>query len=185
MRPLIGTELKRFLRNFKRENRTKRSLILILQSVEYPYNVGAIFRMADGAGVGELILTGITPLPPNPTIDKVARSKTRSVKWRYSKEIAGDINDLRNRGYAIIGLEITDDAVPFYSYDFPERTCLVVGNEDHGLTKKTLSACDASIFIPMYGKGRSHNVGTATAIATYHILHSAPSSSSVKPDTQI
>jgi tRNA (guanosine-2'-O-)-methyltransferase len=179
MRQLIGTELKRFLRDFKRENQPRKSLVLILQSVEYPYNVGAIFRMADGAGVKELILTGITPLPPNPTIEKVARSKSRSVKWRYSKEISDVINEQKNRGYVIIGLEITDDAVPFYSYDFPERTCLVVGNEDHGLTKKTLGACDASIFIPMYGKGRSHNVGTATAIVTYHILHSAPSSSSV------
>jgi tRNA (guanosine-2'-O-)-methyltransferase len=179
MRQLIGTELKRFLRDFKRENQPRKSLVLILQSVEYPYNVGAIFRMADGAGVKELILTGITPLPPNPTIEKVARSKSRSVKWRYSKEISDVINEQKNRGYVIIGLEITDDAVPFYSYDFPERTCLVVGNEDHGLTKKTLGACDASIFIPMYGKGRSHNVGAATAIATYHILHSAPSSSFV------
>ncbi len=182
MKPLIGTELKRFLRNFKKENQPIKSLVLMLQSVEYPYNVGAIFRMADGAGVKELILTGITPLPPNPTINKVARGKTRSVKWRYGKEITDELNDLRNRGYAIIGLEVTNDAVSLYSYDFPERICLVVGNEDHGITKKTLGACDAAIFIPMYGKGRSHNVGTATAIAAYHILHSAPGSRATSPD---
>lgn len=176
MKALIGTELKRFLRDFKREAQLQRSLILLLQSVEYPYNVGAIIRMADGAGVEELILTGITPIPPNPTIEKVARSKSRSVKWQFSKETAPVIDVLKIAGYSIIGLEITDSAVPYYTYDYPQKICLVVGNEDHGLTKKTLDVCDASIFIPMYGKGRSHNVATATAIVTYHILHSTISS---------
>ncbi len=57
MKQLIGTDLKRFLRDFKRENQPKISLVLLLQSVEYPYNVGAIFRMAEGAGVEEMILT--------------------------------------------------------------------------------------------------------------------------------
>ena len=80
MKPLIGSDLKRFLRNYKRENKPKRELVILLQSVEYPYNVGAIFRLADGAGIKEVILTGITPKPPNPTIEKVARGKTRNMK---------------------------------------------------------------------------------------------------------
>jgi len=173
MKQLIGTDLKRFLRDFKRENQPEKRVVLVLQSVEYPYNVGAIFRMADGVGIEEIILTGITPQPPNPTIEKVARGKNRSVKWRYSKETGPVLDDLRSRGCSIVGLELTDDAEAYHQFEFSQQTCLVVGNEDHGLTRKTLGSCDASIFIPMYGKGRSHNVGTATAIAAYHILHSA------------
>ena len=173
MKQLRGTGLKRFLRKFKRENQPKISLVLVLQSVEYSYNVGAIFRMADGAGVEEMILTGITPTPPNPTIDKLARSRSRSVKWRYSKEMLPVIDELRSRGYLIVGLELTEDAVAYNVFNSSPKTCLVIGNEDHGLTKRTLGACDANIFIPMYGKGRSHNVGTAAAIACYHILHSS------------
>ncbi|MCA9992364.1 MAG: hypothetical protein KDE29_15350, partial [Anaerolineales bacterium] len=65
MRPLIGTDLKRFLRDYKRQHRPTHDLVALLQSVEYPANVGSIFRVADGAGVTELVLTGITPTPPN------------------------------------------------------------------------------------------------------------------------
>ena len=75
MKPLIGTELKRFLRDYKRQHPLRHDLVGILQSVEYPYNVGSIFRLADGARMRELVLTGITPTPPNPTIDKVGRYK--------------------------------------------------------------------------------------------------------------
>ncbi|MCI0398681.1 MAG: tRNA methyltransferase, partial [Chloroflexi bacterium] len=72
MKPLVGTELKRFLRDYRRQHRPDYDLVVLLQSVEYPYNVGSIFRLADGAGLTELVLTGITPTPPNPTIEKVA-----------------------------------------------------------------------------------------------------------------
>lgn len=51
MRPLIGTDLKRFLRDYRRANRPAHDLVALLQSVEYPANVGSIFRLADGAGV--------------------------------------------------------------------------------------------------------------------------------------
>ncbi|MCA9874441.1 MAG: hypothetical protein KC441_12320, partial [Anaerolineales bacterium] len=71
MKPLIGTDLKRFLRDYKREHPLRHDLAVLLQSIEYPANVGSIFRAADGAGVSQLVLTGITPTPPHPTIDKV------------------------------------------------------------------------------------------------------------------
>ena len=64
MRPLIGTDLKRFLRDYRRAHKPSGELTVLLQSVEYPANVGSIFRLADGAGVDELILTGITPHRP-------------------------------------------------------------------------------------------------------------------------
>jgi 23S rRNA (guanosine2251-2'-O)-methyltransferase len=56
---------------------------------------------------------------------------------------------------------------------YPSKTCLVVGHEDHGVTRATLAACDGAVFIPMYGKGRSLNVQTALAVVLYHVLHSS------------
>lgn len=172
MRALSGTELKRFLRDYRRENRPDVEMAALLQSVEYPYNVGSIFRLADGAGLGELILTGITPCPPNPTISKVARAKDRSVNWSYEKDAGVALEELRARGYHIVALEVTGNSKPYYLYQYPQKTCLVVGHEDHGVTKATLSSCDAAVFIPMYGKGLSHNVHTALSIVVYHILSS-------------
>ena len=171
MKPLIGTDLKRFLRDYKRQHPSDMDLVALLQSVEYPANVGSCFRMADGAGITEVVLTGITPRPPNATIDKVGRFKSLRVPWRYEKDPLTAIGGLKSAGYQIVALELTNTAVPYHTYTYPQKTCLVVGHEDHGVTKAVLNACDTAVFIPMYGKGRSLNVHVALSIVVYHILH--------------
>lgn len=171
MKPLIGTPLKRFLRDYRRQHRPEMDLVGLLQSVEYPANVGSCFRVADGAGVTELVLTGITPTPPHPTIDKVGRFKSLRVPWRYESDPVAAINGLKGDGYHVVAVELADTAVPYHQYDYPTKTCLVVGHEDHGVTKATLAACDAAVFLPMYGKGLSLNVHVAFSIVLYHILH--------------
>lgn len=169
MRPLIGTDLKRFVRDYRRANPPRGDVVALLQSVEYPANVGSIFRLADGAGVSELILTGITPTPPNATIDKVGRYKSLRLPWRYEADPLVAIAAQRAKGYGVVAVELTDNAVPYHEYDYPEKTCLIVGHEDHGVTKATLAACDAAVFIPMYGKGLSLNVHVALAVILYHL----------------
>lgn len=171
MRPLIGTDLKRFLRDYKRAHPTETDLVVLLQSVEYPANVGSIFRLADGAGVSELILTGITPTPPNATIEKVGRYKSLRVPWRYESDPLPAIAGLKSKGYQIIAVELAEGAQPYQDFRFAPKTCLVVGHEDHGITKATLAVCDAAVFLPMYGKGLSLNVHVALGIVLYHVLH--------------
>ena len=173
MRPLIGADLKRFVRDYRRTHPPAREVVALLQSVEYPANVGSIFRLADGAGVGELVLTGITPTPPNATIDKVGRFKSLRVPWRYEADPVAAVEGLKAGGYQVVAVELTDDAAPYHQFDYANKVCLVVGHEDHGVTKATLAACDAAVFIPMYGKGLSLNVHVALAVVLYHIRHSA------------
>ncbi len=175
MKPLIGTDLKRFLRDYKRANQPAVDLVALLQSIEYPANVGSIFRAADGAGVTELVLTGITPTPPHPTIDKVGRFKNLHVPWRYEQDPLTAVAGLKAQGYQVVAVELTDTAVPYHQFTYAPKTCLVVGHEDHGVTKATLAACDAAVFLPMYGKGRSLNVHVALSIVLYHILHAGKS----------
>ena len=171
MKPLIGTDLKRFLRRYKQSHRPEYQVAALLQSVEYPVNVGSMFRLADGAGLVELILTGITPTPPQPTIDKVSRFKSRRVPWHYEADPLAAIAELRAKDFSVIAVELADEAVPYPQFDYPSKSCLVVGHEDHGVTKATLAACDAAVFLPMYGKGQSLNVHVALSIVCYHILH--------------
>jgi len=145
MKPLIGTELKRFLRDYKRRNRPQQALSILLQSVEYPANVGSIFRLADGADVSELLLTGITPSPPHPTIDKIGRYKSKRVRWRYIESALEGIAQVKKQGYEVVAVELTNTAVPYFHYDYSQKVCLVAGHEDHGVTKSTLAACDGSV----------------------------------------
>ena len=171
MRPLIGTELKRFLRDYKRQNRPTRDVAVLLQSVAYPVNVGSVFRMVDGAGVTELVLSGITPRPPHPKIDKIGRRKDTRINWRYIEDPVDAVRQMKDEGYHMVAVEISDTAVPYHHYNYPDKVCLIVGNEDHGVTKAVLSECDGAVFLPMYGKGLSLNVHVALSVAVYHVLH--------------
>ena len=65
--------------------------------------------------------------------------------------------------------DIDQTAVSHHTYTYPQKTCLIVGHEDHGVTKATLAECDDAVFIPMYGKGRSLNVHVALSIVAYQV----------------
>jgi tRNA (guanosine-2'-O-)-methyltransferase len=174
MQQLRGTTLKRFVRDFRRAHPLHHDVVLVLQSVVYPVNVGSLFRIADACRLSELILTGITPVPPNATISKVGRNRDHDVPWRYADRAEDVLADLRQEGFHICALEITDQAAPYHAFDYPERLCLVVGNEDHGVTRSALALCDSAVFVPMYGKGKSLNVHVSAAVVLYHLRHNGP-----------
>jgi tRNA (guanosine-2'-O-)-methyltransferase len=121
--------------------------------------------------VAEVVLAGITPVPPHPTISRVGRNKDSRVPWRYVERPEEALHGLRAEGFWIAALEITDRCEPYYTVDYPQRVALVVGNEDHGVTRACLALCDAAVFVPMYGKGKSLNVHVSLAVVGYHLLH--------------
>jgi tRNA (guanosine-2'-O-)-methyltransferase len=170
MKQLRGTPLKRFLRSLPPPPKPT-ELVIVCQSVAYPVNVGSVFRIADALDAAEVVLTGITPTPPHPKIIKVGRGKDRRVPWRYVERPELALEALRRDGYWLVALEITDSCQPYYAVDYPERVALVLGNEDHGVTRASLAMCDATIFVPMYGKGKSLNVHISLAVVGYYLLH--------------
>jgi 23S rRNA (guanosine2251-2'-O)-methyltransferase len=170
MKQLRGTPLKRFLRVLPPPP-SPTELVIVCQSVAYPVNVGSIFRIADALDVAEVVLTGITPTPPHPTISKVGRDKDRRVPWRHVDRPEAALEGLKAEGVCIVALEITDECHPYYAIDYPQRVALVLGNEDHGVTRACLALCDLAIYVPMYGKGRSLNVHVSLAVVGYHLLH--------------
>jgi tRNA (guanosine-2'-O-)-methyltransferase len=169
VKQLRGTPLKRFLRRLQPPLPIE--LAIVCQSVAYPVNVGSVFRIADALNATEVVLAGITPTPPHPTISKVGRDKDRRVPWRYVERPEAALEDLRARDFWIAALEITDQCQPYYAVDYPQRVALVLGNEDHGVTRACLALSDAAVFVPMYGKGRSLNVHVSLAVVGYHLLH--------------
>ncbi len=146
-------------------------LIFILQDVEDPVNVGAAFRIADACGVQEIVLAGISVRPPHPTISGIGRGAHRRIKWHVTSSAIEAIENYKKQGYTTYALEVTSDTVPYYTVEYPEKLCLIVGNEYRGVSRRTLEVCDKAIYLPMYGKVTSLNVHVALAVVSYHILH--------------
>jgi tRNA G18 (ribose-2'-O)-methylase SpoU len=145
-------------------------LVVLVDNVRSLYNVGSIFRTSDGAMIEKLILAGYTPHPPRKEIEKTALGSTKSVPWEYSKHPAEALRTLKNDGYKICCLELTDKSIHYYDIkraDFP--LCLVVGNEISGVSKEIIEVCDVSIEIPMYGIKQSLNVAVAYGIAVFEL----------------
>jgi tRNA (guanosine-2'-O-)-methyltransferase len=119
-----------------------------------------------------MILCGATPTPPHPGITKVGRDKHRNVPWSYVDRAEDAVLGLRQEGYAVIALELVESAIPYYEMVATDMTAIVVGNEDHGISRAVLDLCDSAVFIPMYGKGQSMNVHVSAAVALFHVRNS-------------
>ena len=170
MRPLRKVEVKRLFAAAARDYPPQVELTFLLQSLEDPLNVGSMFRIADACGAVELIFTGPTPTPPHEEIDRTARGHERRVGWRRIARIDEAAATLKEEGYHLVALETAQGAECYLEYDFPEKVCLVLGNETKGVYPRTLSLCDGAVYIPMYGKGPSMNVHVAGALVAYQAL---------------
>jgi tRNA G18 (ribose-2'-O)-methylase SpoU len=142
--------------------------ILVIPNIRSGHNVGAMFRTADGAGVDAIYLTGYSPCPPHPQVDKVSLGAEKFVTWEYAKQAGTLLKKLKAQGYTIVGLEQTKKSVSIYSYEPKFPLVLVVGNEKTGLTANLLKYCDATVEIPMRGKKNSLNVSVAAGIGMYY-----------------
>ena len=145
---------------------------LILYNIRSRFNVGAIFRTADAAGIDKIYLCGITPQPPHPKIDKVSLGAEKTVVFEYYKQTVRLIKKLKKQNYNILSLEQSKDSIPYFKYKKKEnnKTVLILGSEVNGLPKKILDLADTVLEIPMYGKKESLNVGIATGIVIFEII---------------
>jgi tRNA (guanosine-2'-O-)-methyltransferase len=166
-RQLDPTGLKRLHRSWRR--RAAAPVALILDHVQSPFNVGSILRTAAAFRVDHLWLVGDTAAPTNAKTAKTALGSQRFVEWTWQDTAADAASAAREDGYRIVGLELTDDAVPLPELAVEGPVCLVIGHEDRGLRAATLAACDAVTYIPQLGRIGSLNVATATAIALYEL----------------
>lgn len=162
------------------------SLVLIVHNVRSAYNVGSIFRSADGFNLDHVYLTGYTLYPEAKNDDRlphIARraalkiSKTalgaeNSRKWTYSKDIFKLINKLKNH-YQVVALEQTPKATQLADFKSSKNIALIVGSEIEGLDRQILEAVDWHLEIPMLGQKNSLNVAVASAIAMYHLRFGA------------
>jgi len=168
MAPTKKTQIKRFMRA---QPKPGVQLAFLLEDVQDPVNVGSAFRIADACKAAPVVLTGITALPDHKLVQKVGRGKHQRVEWRHEDSVEVAIDRLKADGWTVFAVEIEPGAQPYCDVAYPKKTCLLVGHEDHGVTKRAKAKCDGVVFIPMYGKGASLNVHVALGITAFHALH--------------
>ena len=142
---------------------------VVLNNIRSLYNVGSVFRTADGVGAEKLWLCGITGYPPQAQIAKTALGAELRVPWEYHRDVLAVIERYRSDGYDIVLLEQTDRSIDYHQYVPEKPVCLVIGNEIEGVSAEAVTFCDRAVEIAMHGIKNSLNVGVAFGIVAYHI----------------
>lgn len=151
-------------------------MVAVLEDIRSLWNVGSMFRTADGSGCQHLIVTGITGYPPRKEIEKTSLGAEAVVSWNYAANSMSVIPEFKKLGYQILSLEKDEKSLPLSTViggnllRFP--LCIVVGNEVTGLYLETLQASDYICHLPMRGMKTSLNVAVAFGIAAYKIAES-------------
>lgn len=143
---------------------------IVLDNIRSAFNVGSIFRSADGAGsVKKIYLCGITTDIDNPKLDKTALGATEMIESEHYDTTMEAIDELKEKGIPIYSVELTDDAINFQSVKYPEKVAIIFGHEKRGVSDEILKKTDIKIYIPMRGKKESLNVANCASIILYEI----------------
>jgi 23S rRNA (guanosine2251-2'-O)-methyltransferase len=144
-------------------------LLLLLDGVTDPHNLGACLRVADGAGAHAVIAPKDRAVGLNATAAKVASGAADTVPYITVTNLARTMRELKEREIWLIGT--TDDAEKgLYEADFSGPAALVMGSEGEGMRRLTRENCDVLVSIPMHGAVESLNVSVASGVCLYEAL---------------
>lgn len=152
----------------------KLPVILMADNVRSMYNVGAMLRTADAFLIAEMILGGITGVPPHPEITKTALGAEESVAWRHVDDCYEESQRLQKEGWRVCVLEQTHNSIPLQEFRCKEgeRYLLVVGNEVSGVDQRIVDMADEVLEIPQHGVKHSLNVSVSAGIAMWQMVTS-------------
>ena len=144
-------------------------LLLVLDGVTDPHNLGACLRVADGAGVHAVIAPKDHAAGINATVAKVASGAADTVPYFMVTNLARTLNELKERAIRVVG---TSDAAPqtLYQANLRGPLALVMGAEGAGMRQLTMRTCDELLQIPMRGGVESLNVSVASGVCLYEAL---------------
>ena len=144
-------------------------LVLVLDGVTDPHNLGACLRVADGAGAHAVIAPKDHAVGLNATVAKVASGAAETVPYLMVTNLARTLNELKERDIRIVGT--SDDAQrTIHDTDLSGPLALVLGAEGSGLRQLTRKTCDELVRIPMRGAVESLNVSVAAGVCLYEAL---------------
>ena len=146
-------------------------LLLLLDSIQDPHNLGAIIRTAECAGVNGIIITTKNSASVNNTVEKTSAGATSHIKITQANNLVNTIEILKQSGYWIVGSKL-GNSQNYTSIDYKQPIAIVVGNEEKGIRHLVAEKCDFLAEIPMKGKIQSLNVSVATGVLLFEVLRS-------------
>jgi 23S rRNA (guanosine2251-2'-O)-methyltransferase len=144
-------------------------LLVVLDGIEDPHNLGAILRSAEAAGADGVFLPRHRSAGLSASAVKASAGAAAHVKVARVSNLTQLIEALKKRGYWVIGLDASSD-LPVWKADLKGPTVLVLGNEGSGLHRLVREKCDFTAFLPIQGNVSSYNVSVAAGIALYEVL---------------
>ena len=145
-------------------------VVIALDDVQDPGNVGTIIRTAAWFGVKKILLSKECADPYSSKVLRATQGEIFSTNVGNRGDIANSLRILQKKGQQIIAATIEPAACLLYKMAFPKNIALVFGSEAHGVSKEILSFADGQIIIPKFGEGESLNVATSVGIILSEVM---------------
>ena len=147
----------------------KYSLIIILDGLKDPHNLGAILRTSEATGVDGVIIPKNRSVHLSEVVSKVSTGASEIVKVSEVVNLSKTIDYLKDKGYWIVGAEHMEGSVNYWDLDYNMKIALVIGSEGEGISRLVRVKCDFLVDIPMNGKINSLNASVSCALLVYEI----------------
>ena len=145
-------------------------LIIMVDGVSDPHNLGAIMRTADAVGAHGIIIKKHHAVGLTSVVAKVSAGAIDNIKVAVVANLTTTAKHLKDQGYWIFGTDMVD-ATHYRHVDYTVNSVIVVGSEGDGISRLLKQQCDHMVYLPMVGTVTSLNVSVATAILLYEVLH--------------
>lgn len=150
---------------------TNKELIVVADEIRSPENVGMILRVSEAFGSKEVIFLGDSPTLENRKVKRTSRSAEKGLSVSFNQLPIETIEELKAKGFKLIGIEITDNSSLLKDFDFSslDKIALFIGNEKEGINSEILKKMDFILHFDLFGNNSSINVVNALSIALYEL----------------
>ncbi len=155
---------------YKLEEVMTEDIVVILDHLEDPHNLGAVIRTCEAAGVKGIIIPKNRQVGVNATVMKTSVGTLLNVKVAMVTNLVDAIKRLKEEGFWVVGTTLSSDSVDYRSIDYNGKIALVIGNEANGISNIVEKNCDFLAKIPMYGTTNSLNASVAFGIMIYEVI---------------
>ena len=159
---------------------TQPALLVALDSIMDPQNLGAILRSAEVAGAQGAILPEHRSAPLSPAAVKASSGASELMAIARVSGMPSAIADVKRSGLWCVALDVRGDTWP-WDFDLTQRVCLVVGGEGQGVHRLVLERCDVRLLLPARGRVGSYNASAAAAALLYEVMRQRGSTESPSP----